>query len=257
MQTESVTYIIQRSTTMCAAFYLLALYLFIRAWKGGKRSPWWISGAALSFVLSYLSKEEAATLPAILLLYDYIFISAGDTKRLRARAWHHIPFWILLILSFVYRHALYGTFFNPVKPYALTTYIYTELTVVLKYIQLLFFPVNQNVDHDYPGFTTLWSFWPLISLVIHFGLVAWAVWKIRSEKALSFSILWFYIALIPTSTIIPLQDFMAEHRVYLPSVGFCIALGIMLQRASVAIPKAWGFRTGTRLGRVGPARTRA
>jgi len=237
MQTEAVTYIIQRATVMCAFFYLLAIYLFMRAEKG----PWWIAGACLSFIFSYLCKEEAATLPAILLIYDYIFVSRGNLSRLRARAGHHIVFWILLIFSFIYRYSLYGTMVNPVKPYTITTYLITELTVILKYIQLLFFPVNQNVDHDYPTFATFLSFWPLISLAFHACVIAYAVWKIRSEKVLSFAILWFYVTLTPTSSIVPLQDFMAEHRAYLPSIGFCLVLGIALQRAAEAIQKKWRF----------------
>jgi len=242
MQTEAVTYIIQRATVMCAFFYLLAIYLFMKAEKEGQKAPWWIAGACVSFIFSYLCKEEAATLPAILLLYDYIFVSRGNLLRLRARAGHHVAFWILLILSFVYRYSLYGTMVNPVKPYTITTYAFTELTVILKYIQLLLFPVNQNVDHDYPTFATLLSFWPLISLAFHACVIVFAVWKIRSEKVLSFAILWFYITLTPTSSIVPLQDFMAEHRVYLPSVGFCIVVGIMLHRAVQVIQKKWRFR---------------
>lgn len=250
MQTEAVTYIIQRVTVMCAFFYLLAVYLFMKAGEDRRRPQWWLTGSAASYILSSFCKEEAATLPAVLLLYEYVFVAEGNMTSLRKHAWRHVPFWFLLALFFIYRYSLIGTIVNPVKPFAVSTYVITELTVILKYIQLLLLPVNQNVDHDYPAFSTLVSFWPLISMAFHLTVIAWAIRNVRSEKVLSFSILWFYITLTPTSSIVPLQDFMAEHRVYLPSMGFCIVLGVMLTRAAQSVRVKWRF------GPLDPAKAR-
>ena len=87
IQTQSVTYIVQRMESLSSLFYLAALLFFI---KGGQTSRTvkriiLYSGVVFSYVLGFYSKQIAVTLPALILLYDFYFISRGSVKELSKR----------------------------------------------------------------------------------------------------------------------------------------------------------------------------
>jgi tetratricopeptide (TPR) repeat protein len=114
-------------------------------------------------------------------------------------------------------------------------YLYTQSTVVVRYLQLLIFPVGQNVDYDYPVYDSL--FHPrvllsglLILLLIGAGIYLFLRYRKWSPYAgiISFGIFWFFIALSVESSLIPILDVIFEHRVYLPSAGFFIASAVSL-----------------------------
>ncbi|HZX34862.1 MAG TPA: tetratricopeptide repeat protein, partial [Thermodesulfobacteriota bacterium] len=87
VQTQSVTYIVQRMESLASLFYLAALLFFIKSAKcsdSGKRIALY-AGVAIAYVLGVMSKEIAITLPVIALLYDYYFIAKGEVKGIFAR----------------------------------------------------------------------------------------------------------------------------------------------------------------------------
>ncbi len=233
--TEGVTYIISRSSVLCTTFYLLSFYLFIRARgmsgvSGREEGPPFLLYFLFSiffFLLALFTKEIAVTLPVILLIFEFLFISEAKRKEFIARAfWYHLPFWAILPLLFLLRLFLYGTLGNPHSAHGTFPYLITQFSVIINYIRLLLFPLNLNVDPDFPVFTLLRTPSVFLSLVILVAILVAAGVIYKYSRWVSFGVLWFFVTLLPTSSVVPLLDVMAEHRVYLPAVGFCLVIGI-------------------------------
>jgi protein O-mannosyl-transferase len=227
IQTESVTYIISRSELLATCFYMAAFLFFIQFEK--TKNFGYALGVLFSAYLAVASKEWAITLPALLFLYDFLFLSDSDIKPILSR-WYVYLFAILpwyLVLSRLDLFAAGGTAgvgFNIVTVSGITktSYLYTSFNVIWTYIRLLFLPINQNIDYDYPIAKTLFELPTILSFVGHLAVVAAGFWLYRTKKSLliPFGIAWFYIGLSPVQSIVPVSDVIFEHRLYMPSIGF-------------------------------------
>jgi len=112
-------------------------------------------------------------------------------------------------------------------------YLFTQSRVIVTYLRLLFFPINQNLVYDYPLFNSFFDLPVLLSFVFLAALFGLGVYFIRSSRfathdsrplrLIGFGILWFFITLSVESSIIPLPLLIDEYRVYLPSVGLIIS----------------------------------
>lgn len=224
IQTESVTYIISRTELLAAFFYLGTLLLYIKYRIKPKIS--YLILATISAYLAMGSKEHAVTLPAILFLYDYIFLANRNLKE-TIKYWKELLLiassWILLTILLL-SSKLEGAGFNITKETDITplTYLFTQFNVIWTYIRLLFLPINQNLDYDYPIAKTLFEFPTFLSFVGHIAVILLTLYLFLKKgwKLIPFGIAWFYITLSPTSSIVPILDVIFEHRLYLPSVGF-------------------------------------
>jgi tetratricopeptide (TPR) repeat protein len=236
IQTQAVTYIVQRFTSLATLFYLLSLLLFIKARLqnlGGKRfyspSPLgFYLGSLLAAYLAMKTKEISFTLPAIIFLYEFCFFSPS----LRALTRKLVYFLPLLLTFFIIPLSRYGIpgrdATQETTAISRTDYLLTQFNVIVTYIRLLFFPVNQNLDYDYPISHTLLQFHTPLSLLFLLSIVFFGVWIFRRSRLISFGIFWFFITLSVESSIIPIRDVIFEHRVYLPSVGFVICLTVAI-----------------------------
>jgi len=224
LQTESVTYIISRTELLAAFFYLTTFLLFIKGAKTNKFS-WYIAGFFTS-LLAVESKEWAVTLPAMLLLYDFLFISNGSFRPVLSR-WKAYVLVALpwgLIAYVLMTTKLSGAGFGISGERSITgwTYLLTSFNVLWTYLRLLIFPINQNLDYSYPIAKTLFEFPTLLSFIGHLLMATVALWLYLKKKwtLIPFGIAWFYITLSPTQSFVPILDVIFEHRVYLPSIGF-------------------------------------
>jgi len=226
VQTESVTYIISRTELLATFFYLATFLFFIKGVRTSKFG--YFIGCFFMSLLAMGSKEWAVTLPAMILLYDFLFIAEGKIQTMLTRSMAYI----LVALPWGYvaynltSSKLSGAGFgisgqNNITPW---TYLLTSLNVLWTYIRLLFFPVNQNLDYTYPLAKTLFEFPTLLSLFGHICVVCASLWFYVKKRwtLLPFGAAWFYITLSPTQSFVPILDVIFEHRLYLPSIGFCI-----------------------------------
>lgn len=229
VQTESVTYIITRTELLATCFYLATFLLFIKGVKTKKFG--YHFGAFFTAVLAMGSKEWAVTLPALLLVYDFLFLSEGKLKPIASRWVTYVMVTIPWVLAFRNLNLFSSTSSSGIGFHVSTTsgitaqtYILTSLNVIWTYIRLLLLPINQNLDYDYPIAQTLFEFPTLLSLIGHLVVVAGAFWLYRKKNRLliPFGVAWFYIGLSPTQSIVPIVDVIFEHRVYMPSIGFAI-----------------------------------
>ena len=103
-------------------------------------------------------------------------------------------------------------------------YLWTQFSVIPKYIQLLLVPVRQNFDYDYPVLESLSDLraWPGLLFIL--ALLALAAASYKRHRIIAFGIFWFFVTLSIESSFIPLSDVIVEHRTYLPSVGFFLAI---------------------------------
>ena len=231
VQTESVTYIYQRVESLAGLFYLLSITLYVKFRIEGPsklRSLSYIA-SLMSALLCAMTKEIAVTLPVSIILYETVFI-ANPIKAIKRSILRFAPFLFLLMLvpvlaqnsPIMTKNSLYES------PTTLT-YLITQARVVVTYLRLLVWPVEQNLDYDFPLFQSfsgpevMWSTC-LIITIMALGLILY-----KASSMITFGMLWFFVTLSPTSSIISLPDVIFEHRLYLPLVGFVFVLaGIII-----------------------------
>lgn len=248
IQTQAVVYIVQRAEILSSFFYLLALVLFIKAslprkglgvrgqGVGTAMQTYTLYAISLvSAILAMGSKEIAMTLPVVILLYDFFFLSEGDIKALSRRWALHLLFFLTLIpLVYFMGVSLITSFVSTdavrLPPTSIIEagtssisrqeYFLTQFRVIWTYIKLLILPINQNLDYNYGLSRGLFT--PLTTLFGGIGilaLLALAVSFFKKQRVMSFFIIWFFLILAPTSSLAVLPDVIFEHRMYLPSLG--------------------------------------
>ncbi len=229
LQTQSVTYIVQRMTSLTAFFYLGTIIFYLKARLTQNKIHY---GMAFGMNLAAMfCKETAFTLPLALLLVEFLFFDFSKKNLLRL-----IPFLatMAIIPYFVHSEAasynIHSKNFLPIRIKALPRgdYFLTELNVLCTYLRLFLLPVNQNFDYDYPTAHSLWEPKTLACLFLLGTLLAAALGTIKKNRFITFSIFWFFLTLSVESSVIPLEDVIFEHRMYLPLVGCALLLGIGL-----------------------------
>jgi protein O-mannosyl-transferase len=230
IHTESVTYIISRSETVTTFFYLLTILFFIKGARTGRFG--YTIAALVSSLLAMQSKEWAVTLPAVVLLYDYLFLSEGKVKPVLSRWFTYLLIalpWVLIIKKVTVfgrvPGASYGFSVSTTTGITAVTYLLTSMNVLWTYVRLMILPINQNLDYDYPIAKTLFELPTIISFLGHVAVVVAAFWLYRKKGMLlfPFGAAWFYITLSPVQSFVPIVDVIFEHRMYLPSIGLILA----------------------------------
>jgi Tfp pilus assembly protein PilF len=261
LQTEAVTYIFQRHASFVTFFYLSSFVLYIqgRLCMDDQKTSHFKS--TLFFILSFIAtvfamktKENAFTLPIVLMIYE-IFFFTGMMKR---RIFRLIP-WLLSMVIIPYTligtHRPIGEVINQILDPSLLVqqevsrevYLFTQFRVILTYIRLLFLPVHQNLDYDYPvyhSFFTPQAFLPFLFHLAVLGLAVYLFYQSRLTipdwRLSSFGIFWFFITLSVESSIISLPMIICEYRVYLPSIGWLMAITtsvwIVWKKLEVRVP---------------------
>jgi tetratricopeptide (TPR) repeat protein len=227
IQTESVTYIVSRSVLLSTFFFFLGIILFTKAaGTEGKRKLFYTIFLIIVSLLGMTSREEFFIFPVMLILYDLYFISKQNIKEVLRNYKIHLSvistmgYVLYIVLSFNYSES---AGFN-VKVLTPLEYLMTQFNVHWTYIRLLFLPINQNLDYDYPIARTLFELPTFISFIGYIGLWGTGIYLYRKKPVISFCIFWFVITLFPTSGFMPIIDVIFEHRLYMPSVGIFIAL---------------------------------
>ncbi|MFM7199740.1 MAG: tetratricopeptide repeat protein [Myxococcota bacterium] len=253
---EAVTYIASRSSSLCALFYFGAFLSYIRYREAEvleERSPGlWLLLALNLYVLSVLTKEEGVSLPAVLVAYELLLSPRGKGMGARpsipTMLKAVLPFGLVLVGLVVGRLVLFGTLMPPVVVRSPIESLLTSPEVLWVYLRLLVLPYDLSLYHDYPIVTDFgrWQTW--LALLGHGGLVGLAWGFRRRLPMLAFATVWFYATLSPTTSVIPLKEAMAEHRMYLASVGPLLLLGTLWGR----LWQRW-LHLGSRGGHLSPS----
>jgi len=234
VQTESVTYISSRSELLSTLFYASALVVF-SYWPEEKIGFLSALTIAVLFALGLGAKETIISLPLSLLLYDFIFIARGNARVLLKHWRFYAVFISLGLVGSVYLLRQWLQFFQP-DPQLLSPlqYLLTQTRVIVRYIRILFIPISLNLDYDFRPSTTFIDAEVILCSVILAALIVMGLYWRRLYPILAFGILWFFVTLAPTSSVVPIQDVIFEHRLYLPLVGVCLMFPVLSRRKSVA-----------------------
>jgi tetratricopeptide (TPR) repeat protein len=232
LATGAVTYIVQRMASMVALFYFLSVALYIKGRISQTKVKYlFFVGALFAAILALHTKENAYTLPFAILLIELFFINTKKISfnfkdyKVIAALLGFIIFIVFLFMNFSF------SVLNPLPPSALNSYsitpanyFFTQLSVIVKYIQLLFIPIHQNVDYDFHLSNSLFEIQTIINGFILLSLLILAIFLYNRNRVVSFGILWFFLTLSIESSFIPITDLIFEHRTYIPSLGFFIIL---------------------------------
>jgi protein O-mannosyl-transferase len=249
LQTQAVTYIVQRMTCLSGLCFFLSLYLYIRGRETlaatgnccSRRHVLYYFTSLLSGAVAVLIKQNAAILPLALLLFDVYFLPKDGTESRQKRLVYVLPFlvvplWLAVVQLFLPLAqgagfpALTGTG-GLVSQHQISPlhYLVTEFSVLWLYLRLLVLPYGQALDYGYPVATTLLTGKTILALLGICGLL-WGAFACRKRLPLvSFGIFWFFLALSVESGLIPL-DPVFEHRLYVPLFGFVLVVIGLLQR---------------------------
>lgn len=224
VQTEVVSWISGRSSVLFLFFYLLSLIFYIKYEK--TRSSRYIIYSLATFAASLFSKEMAVTLPLIIIVYDIHF---SEPERLKNRLQRYLPYIFLVVVFLAARSFALGRVSQcgwwGDSPYYT---FYTMSRVMVEYLKLLVFPVNLCAYHIVEISKSIADTRVLLSLSVLLCVAGSLLFLFKKYKILSFSIFWFFITILPVSNIIPLKALMAERFLYIPSIGFCIFLAVII-----------------------------
>jgi len=243
LQTESVTYVIQRAESLMGLLYLLTLYAFIRhvdERDPGRSRRWAVLGLA-TCLLGMAAKEVMVTAPLMVLLYDRTFVAGSFRASWGRRRGFYLGLassWILLAVLVASTHGRGGSAGlaagTGAWPYALT-----QCGAVLHYLRLVVWPVPLVFDYGTGLVETMGAVTrPAALLVLLLAATAWALWR---RPALGFLGAWFFVILAPTSSLVVIAtEPVAEHRLYLPLAAATVLAAVGLQAAL----ERWGPRAG-------------
>ncbi|MDD2900044.1 MAG: tetratricopeptide repeat protein [Desulfuromonadaceae bacterium] len=243
IQTSAVTYITQRFTTLATLLYLSALIMYIKGRCSDSNKK-----AVLFFVTSFFltalamdTKEIAFTIPFVMTITELVFFSGRTARRLLTLA----PFYLTLLIipltlwsmlpenTEFSKGVIETTNMMNLDKIPRASYLFTQFRVIVTYMRLLIFPVNQNFDYNYPVFHSFTEPPVLISFIFLVILLSVGFYfLVRASNSADpnnvnfrmggFGLIWFFVTLSMTSSVIPINDVINEYRLYLPSVGFII-----------------------------------
>ncbi len=216
LQTESVTYVIQRAESLMGLFYLSALYCLVRG-HGSAHPRRWYSGAVASCLLGAGCKEVIVTLPVVALAYDALFLTGSWRESLRRRWGLYLGLALccgLAVLHLALCTADAASVGFGIKGVTPLRYALTQPGVILHYLRLCFAPWPLCLDYDWPLVRSVGEALP--ALLVVGALLAVSLVGVVRGRRWGFPGLAFFCILAPTSSVVPIKDVAFEHRMYLP-----------------------------------------
>ncbi|MEE8359850.1 MAG: tetratricopeptide repeat protein [Candidatus Omnitrophota bacterium] len=213
LHTEAISYISGRPDPLATLFLLVSFILYIKL-VDRDNLLFFLSGL-LSYALALLSREATLILPALLLLYHAAFNK--KIKPIPLLSWAALACAYIALRVFILRSILPQDVGDATAIYRAPG----SFVAITNYMRLLFVPTDLHMGYGRKLFSwidpkTISGIFILISLIT----VAF-IRKRKSDSLVFFSICFFFIALFPYCNIaFPINAYMAEHWLYLPSIGF-------------------------------------
>ncbi|HWO00569.1 MAG TPA: tetratricopeptide repeat protein [Blastocatellia bacterium] len=225
LNTESVTYLIQRSEAMCGLFYLLTLYCVIRG-HSGRNTALWHTAAVLSCAAGMVSKPVMVTAPIMVAIYDWVFFSDPLKQVIKRRAslYAGLAFtWVFLaatvLAASAHQDSESAGFNLAITP---LRYLFSQFGVIVYYLRLSVWPYDLCIDYGWPLANSASKIVPYALLIG--ALVIGTLVALKRRPELGFIGIWFFLILAPTSSVMPIVDLEVEHRTYLSLVAVCALL---------------------------------
>ena len=233
LNTQAVTYIVQRMTSMAAMFFFGAMFFYMCARMPGKtgRRVLFAALAALFAVAAFFSKQNAYVFPIVVFLMEWLlFQTRGKKLLIGLAASVLLLFGMWCVVALIYN----------INPFSLQQlldltreshditrldYFMTQTKAVWIYIKLFFWPAGLRVDYDMALSRNFFSPGVFAALLGHVLVLACAFALKKRHPAASFSIFFYYTAHLVESSFLPITDLVNEHRAYMPDMGLSILAG--------------------------------
>jgi tetratricopeptide (TPR) repeat protein len=222
LNSQVVNYITQRSESLMALCYLAMLYCIERRGVSGRAA--WSLGAVACCYLGMASKEVMVTAPVVALAYDRATRAGSPIAAVRTRPWLYAGLassWVLLaVLIASSPHGTSVGFGQGISSYQ---YLLNQSVIVVGYLSKILWPTPLLLDYGLPQSLTLAEVVPQTALLLM--LVGGALWAARRYPLPGFCAAFFFVALAPTSSFVPIvNEVGADRRVYLPLMALCALL---------------------------------
>ncbi len=230
---ETVNYIISRSDGFSTLMVLLALVVYIYFPKIRKYQLYLIP-----YIFGFLVKEPALMFGPILFFYILLFEKQADlshmfnkenlNKILGALKAVIIPLGTALIL-YVLNNRMQSKTFTPAI-ISKWDYLITQPFVIVQYFKTFLLPTELSADTDWQPLSSIFDLKLIMGLMFIIGMI-WLACRLSRNiifRSVSFGIFWFFLALLPTSSIIPLSEVLNDHRVYFPYIGLAISVSVLI-----------------------------
>ncbi|MGD8264624.1 MAG: tetratricopeptide repeat protein [Desulfobacterales bacterium] len=236
---EAVNCIDFNDDLLAAFFFLLAFIGYVRLNAAEVSSR--VGNYSLTLIFFFfglLSKEMAITLPAMVILYDLVLRDADRQpltiqkalttlkKRVHVYAGYLAVSLIYIIIRFLllvspdgYLESSYGGLFERI--------IYLP-GHIFSFIKLALFPSDLTADYVFAYPNSFFDSLNLIGVAVVVGLAGASFFIYRYSKAIFFGIWWFLITLLPVSNLIEIYNPFAERYLYIPMIGFCLVVPIVI-----------------------------
>jgi hypothetical protein len=216
LQTNDVTYIVQRAESLMGLFYFLTLYAFIQATTCPRPSLWYAASIFACFC-GMATKEVMVTAPLMVFLYDRTFVAGSLKGAWAARRYYYIGLlstWLLLAYLIAGAGTREGTVGTSIyTPWS--SYVLMQPVALVQYLALSVWPSPLIFDYGSHVMHNSWILAGATSLIFLLASgIAYAIWR---RPVLGFLGAWFLIILAPTSSILVVSpETISEHRMYLP-----------------------------------------
>lgn len=210
--TEAVTYISGRSMSLMTGFYLAALLLYVQGRERSDKRALYLYSPLL-FLCAVASKETALTLPAVLLIWEFVFYPKCDWQARGRNLLAHLVLFLALLILLLMQQRYWQMIAFSVNLHDWTVNLYTQLHAMSYLLGQALFPWEMNIDPDIPivyELSAVWSdlaLWTLILLFI--------AWQSRHQRLWMFVLLWWVLQLFPLYVFLPRLDVVNDRQLYL------------------------------------------
>jgi len=247
LQTQAVTYIVQRMASMAAMFYMMGMFFYIVGrLKSGKLKPVLFFGVAfICWVVAVLSKENAVMLPLSVIIYELIFFGFAKKKILYIFSLLSLLAFAAICIVIFTRGDIVGSIYEIYssvedkvvklyahRPFTMTERVLTESRILIWYLFLILCPISDFLSLESDIVISASLFQPLstfTAILLILLLLFFSIYFSEKMKIISFAILFFFINHIVESTFIGLELYF-EHRNYLSSIFIYLIFSYWLIR---------------------------
>jgi protein O-mannosyl-transferase len=227
IQTQAVTYIVQRMASLATMFYIMGIYFYLKARipTPGNNRFLFVVGCLICFILSLGSKENTATFPIALAIIEILFfqdLSDKNTRKKVAAVIAIVGVSTAAILTILYTNGNIPNFLKGYEKrmFTLGERLMTEPRIIMYYLSQIFYPIASRFSlvHDIKISTSLFKPWTTIPAILAIiSLMGIGFSQVIKKPIVAFAIFFFFMNHIIESTLIPLE-LIFEHRNYLPSL---------------------------------------
>jgi tetratricopeptide (TPR) repeat protein len=241
IQTQSITYIVQRMTSMSGLFSIFSIYWFIKQYSVSNTSKrlTYLICSSLCFFCAISSKENPALLPLSFVLIHFAFFYEDHRKYTEIIKYALITLSVFISvfsIYYLYSHNYFESYFSFLphagRPFSLYERVLTEPRILLFYISLILYPLPErfSIDHSIELSTSLFTPWETLPTILLLFIIFVVCLKyLKAAPLICFPILFFLINHVIESSIIPLE-LIFEHRNYLPSFFLFIPFSVLLHK---------------------------